>query len=68
MDAQKQRGRAASGRGTCGVGEQQGRVASGSNRHGPLLFVLAADLLQTILNKAMQMQIINSPLEMEVCR
>lgn len=34
----------------------------------PLLFVLAADLLQTILNKAMQMQIINSPLEMEVCR
>ena len=33
----------------------------------PLLFVLAADLLQSILNKAMQMGLLSSPLQVNSC-
>ena len=33
----------------------------------PLLFVLAADLLQTILNKAMHLGLVTSPLQVESC-
>ena len=33
----------------------------------PLLFVLAADLLQSILNKAMHLSLLTSPLQVESC-